>query len=65
MLGSSPDSAVLAGLMGLPYSFAHFINSDIGDDILRSYRRRFQPGPWAQRPYASLGVFAICAVVAA
>ena len=28
MLGSSPDSAMLAGRLGLPYNFALFINSD-------------------------------------
>lgn len=61
MLGSSDDSAVLGGLMGLPYSCAHFINSDVRADILRLYRRRFQASPVADKPYASLGVFAICA----
>jgi luciferase family oxidoreductase group 1 len=61
MLGSSDDSAVLGGLMGLPYSCAHFINSDVREDILRVYRRRFQPSAVADKPYASLGVFAICA----
>jgi luciferase family oxidoreductase group 1 len=61
MLGSSHDSAFLAGAMGLPYSVAQFINPQLGDDILKLYRQRFQPGPNAEKPYASLGVFAICA----
>lgn len=61
MLGSTDDSAALAGLMGLPYSVAQFINPQMPDDIVRQYRRRFAPGPNADKPYASLGVFAICA----
>lgn len=61
MLGSSDDSAVLAGLMGLPYSCAHFINSEVREDILQLYRQRFRPSAVAAKPYASLGVFAICA----
>jgi luciferase family oxidoreductase group 1 len=61
MLGSSADSAHLAGLMGLPYSVAQFINPQVGDNILRLYRQRFQPSEVASKPYASLGVFAICA----
>ena len=61
MLGSSHDSAYLAGAMGLPYSVAQFINPQLGDDILKIYRQRFQPGPNADQPFASLGVFAICA----
>lgn len=61
MLGSGDDSAILAGLFGLPYACAQFINPAVHDDILRVYRSRFRPGPWADRPYAALGVFAICA----
>jgi luciferase family oxidoreductase group 1 len=61
MLGSSDDSAVLGGLLGLPYSCAHFINTDVPEDILRIYRQRFKPSAVAAQPYASLGVFAICA----
>lgn len=61
MLGSSDDSAVLGGLMGLPYSCAHFINSEVREDILRLYRQRFKPSAVADKPYASLGVFALCA----
>ena len=61
MLGSSEDSAHLAARMGLPYSVAYFINPRAGDDILRTYRREFQPSAVAQKPYASLGVFVLCA----
>lgn len=61
MLGSSDDSAMLAALMGLPYSFAYFINADIRSDIFDVYRQRFSPGEVDSSPYASLGVFVICA----
>lgn len=61
MLGSSDDSAVLAALMGLPYSFAYFINANIRDDVFDIYRQRFSPGHASDRAYASLGVFVICA----
>lgn len=61
MLGSSEDSAYLAARFGLPYSFAWFINAGIRDDIFGIYRRNFQPSAFAEKPYASLGVFVICA----
>lgn len=61
MLGSSEDSAMLAGAMGLPYSFAFFINAQIRPDILNVYRQRFKASAVADKPFASLGVFVICA----
>lgn len=61
MLGSSEDSAYLAGLAGLPYSFAYFINPSIEPDIFEIYRRHFKPSAFAERPYTSLGIFALCA----
>ena len=61
MLGSSEDSAGLAGKMGLPYSVAHFINPHIREDIFEIYRRQFTPGAVAGEPYTCLTVFMICA----
>lgn len=61
MLGSSDDSAMLAALMGLPYSFAYFINSAISPDIFAIYRERFSASQVATKPYTSMGVFVICA----
>jgi len=61
MLGSSEDSAVLAGLAGLPYSFAYFINPNIGNDIFNLYRSRFKPSAQLTSPYTSMGIFALCA----
>src|SRR5215208_5379989 len=40
LLGSSPQSAIWAGDLGLQYAFADFINSD-GAQITRMYRERF------------------------
>lgn len=61
MLGSSEDSAMLAGLSGLPYNFAYFINPNISPDIFQQYRERFKPGPNWDKPHCSLTVFAIAA----
>ena len=41
LLGSSPQSAIWAADLGMPYAFADFINSDGGVDIARLYRERF------------------------
>ena len=61
MLGSSEDSAGFAATLGLPYSFAYFINPSIRQDIFQLYRTAFQPGPNLQQPWTSLSVFTICA----
>lgn len=61
MLGSSEDSAVLAGLAGLPYNFAFFINPNIHQDIFKIYKQRFKPSEHAEKPYCTLSIFALCA----
>src|SRR5205823_4468137 len=43
LLGSSPQSAVWAAQVGLPYAFADFINPG-GSEIARVYRERFGAG---------------------
>src|SRR3954451_17780709 len=60
LLGSSPQSAVWAGQLGLPYSFADFINSQ-GAEIAADYRRRFVESERLPAPRLSVGVLAICA----
>src|SRR5947208_2087258 len=42
LLGSSAQSAIWAGELGLRYAFADFINPQ-GGDIARLYRERFEP----------------------
>jgi luciferase family oxidoreductase group 1 len=43
LLGSSPQSAIWAGELGLPYAFADFINP-AGAEIAALYREKFEPG---------------------
>ena len=42
LLGSSPQSAIWAAQLGLPYAFADFINPE-GATIAAHYRERFEP----------------------
>ena len=51
MLGSSPQSAIWAGELGLPYSFADFINPG-GAEIAALYRDKFAPGERLPAPRA-------------
>ncbi len=43
LLGSSPQSAIWAAQLGLPYAFADFINPG-GSSITAAYRERSEPG---------------------
>lgn len=61
MLGSSPDSAILAGQRGLAYNFALFINPHMDPKILDYYRRQFVASDQCSKPYTSLTVNVICA----
>jgi luciferase family oxidoreductase group 1 len=60
LLGSSPQSAVWAAELGLPYAFADFINPR-GAAIARDYRERFTPSERGSAPYVAVGVLAVCA----
>src|SRR4051794_13084096 len=60
LLGSSPQSAVWAGELGLPYAFADFINP-AGAEIAALYRREFNPGTRLEDPVQSVAVWAIAA----
>jgi luciferase family oxidoreductase group 1 len=61
LLGSSGFSAQLAGLLGLPFSFAHHFSSANTVPALALYRENFRPSRWLTRPYAMVAVNAICA----
>ena len=61
LLGSSPQSAIWAADLGLPYAFADFINSDGGVDIARIYRERFADSARLATPRAVVAVWAIAA----
>ncbi len=61
LLGSSPQSALWAAELGLPYAFADFINAD-GAEIAALYRQRFVEHAHAARaPRTAVGVWVICA----
>src|SRR3954453_5259642 len=60
LLGSSPQSAIWAGELGLPYAFADFINRE-GAGIADLYRQRFVPSDWLRDPYVAVGVSALAA----
>ncbi len=61
LLGSSPQSALWAAELGLPYVFADFINPK-GAEITALYRERFAEHEHAERkPQAAVGVWLICA----
>src|ERR1700733_13774958 len=59
LLGSSPQSAIWAGELGLPYAFADFINSD-GAQAADLYRERFFASGH-EDPRVAVAVWAICA----
>jgi luciferase family oxidoreductase group 1 len=60
LLGSSPQSAIWAGELGLPYVFADFINSE-GPDIAALYRERFTPSKRLSSPKVMVSTWALCA----
>jgi luciferase family oxidoreductase group 1 len=61
LLGSSGFSAQLAGMLGLPFAFAHHFSAANTEPALALYRQTFQPSRWLERPYAMVAVSAICA----
>jgi luciferase family oxidoreductase group 1 len=61
LLGSSDYSARLAGLLGLPFSFAHHFAAANTDAALAVYRRSFRPSPVLDAPYVMLGTAVLCA----
>ncbi|MGO9292635.1 MAG: LLM class flavin-dependent oxidoreductase [Streptosporangiaceae bacterium] len=61
LLGSSGFSAQLAGLLGLPFSFAHHFSAQNTVPALALYRQSFRPSAAADQPYAMVAVNAVCA----
>jgi luciferase family oxidoreductase group 1 len=61
LLGSSDFSAQLAGLLGLPFSFAHHFSSANTVPALAMYRHHFRPSQWLDKPYAMVAVNVVCA----
>jgi luciferase family oxidoreductase group 1 len=52
LLGSSGYSAQVAGLLGLPFAFAHHFSAENTLPALALYRDRFRPSAVLDRPYA-------------
>ena len=61
LLGSSDYSGLLAAQLGLRFSFAHFINAQGGDAVMRAYKERYQASGREAQPHASVCCFVICA----
>ena len=60
LLGSSPQSAIWAAELGLPYCFADFINPR-GAEFTRHYKQAFSPSRRASRPQVAVAAWVICA----
>ena len=60
LLGSSPQSAVWAAELGLPYAFADFINPS-GVEIAGYYRQHYTPSVINPAPYTVAAIWALCA----
>jgi len=61
LLGSSLYSAQLAGLLGLPFSFAHHFSGENTEVAVEAYRRSFDPSGVLDEPYVMLGVNVLAA----
>jgi luciferase family oxidoreductase group 1 len=60
LLGSSPQSAIWAGELGLRYAFADFINPG-GAEIARLYRERFSAVRDIAAPRTAVAAWVLCA----
>ncbi len=61
LLGSSGYSAQVAGLLGLPFAFAHHFSAANTLPALDLYRRHFRPSATLDKPYAMVAVAVVCA----
>lgn len=61
MLGSSPDSAVLAARRGLPYNLGLFINPQAAAELVHLYKAHFEPSELQPQAYAIVTTSVFCA----
>ncbi|WP_443072282.1 LLM class flavin-dependent oxidoreductase [Streptomyces sp. NBC_01485] len=61
LLGSSGFSARLAGVLGLPFAFAHHFSAQNTVPALDLYRESFRPSAVLTEPYALIGVSVLAA----
>jgi luciferase family oxidoreductase group 1 len=60
LLGSSPQSAIWAAELGLPYAFADFISPQ-GEGIVADYRARFQHSERHMEPQTAVAAWVLAA----
>jgi len=61
LLGSSGFSAQLAGMLGLPFAYAHHFDTGATDIATRLYLDHFEPSPVLDEPHLIVGVGALAA----
>jgi luciferase family oxidoreductase group 1 len=61
LLGSSTFSAHLAGMLGLPFSFAYHFAPALLDQALAAYREDFRPSILLSAPHVMVAVSVLCA----
>ncbi len=61
LLGSSDFSAQLAGLLGLPFSFAYHFSPRLLETALAAYRAAFRPSFLLSQPRVMVAVSVLCA----
>ncbi len=61
MLGTSAESARMAGEMGVRYAFGSFIDPTNIDAALAEYHRSFVPSVWCDRPTTLVATVVFCA----
>ena len=61
LLGSSGYSAQVAGMLGIPFAFAHHFMPANTLPALELYRSSFRPSAVLDQPFAMIGVSVLCA----
>ncbi|GAA3728998.1 LLM class flavin-dependent oxidoreductase [Salinicoccus jeotgali] len=61
MLGTSPKSATFAAEKGLSYCFGQFMSDEDGSEVVKQYKKEFQPRDGQDWPQAMLGISIVCA----
>lgn len=61
LLGSSTFSAQLAGMLGLPFSFAYHFAPALVDQAVAAYRGNFRPSMLLEAPHVMVAVSVVCA----
>jgi luciferase family oxidoreductase group 1 len=61
LLGSSGYSAQLAGILGLPFAFAHHFSAQNTVPAMELYRSSFRPSAVLEQPYAIVTAAVVCA----